>query len=275
MLTVFSGDLHVHTVLSPCAEYDMAPSLIVARARESGLDLVAITDHNSVENARAVMEAARGTGLAVIPGMEVETVEEVHVLALFGSLTQALRWQDVVYARLPDLPNDERHFGVQALVGPDDGVRGVLDRRLATATSLSLDEVVVRVSALGGISIPSHVDRPAYGLLGVLGFIPAGLDVPAVEVSPRCPESVLASLEGRCVLRGSDAHRLDALGTARSRFLMAAPTVPELALACRGLEGRQVRDTRVCCPVQGQPSGRNADGGSDAKPRSGTDQRVH
>lgn len=243
MLRQFAGDLHVHTVLSPCAHYDMAPRLIVGRAQEVGLDLIAITDHNSVENAWAVIEAAQGSTVTVFPGMEVETAEEVHVLTLFDTLDQAVQWQGVVYAHLPDLPNDEKRFGVQILVGPDDGVLDVLGRRLVMATDLPIDSVVKQVAAIGGICIPSHVDRPAYGLLGVLGLIPEGMDVAAVEVSPHCPGSLLAKLQGQCVVRFSDAHCLDAIGTARTHFCLAAPTLSELALACRGREGRAVLET--------------------------------
>jgi len=101
------ADLHIHTVLSPCAEVEMIPPLIVRRARELGLGLIAITDHNSAENVDSVQRAARGSGLKVLPGMEVQTSEEVHVLCLFDTLEQVLDWQECVFGSLPPLKNRE------------------------------------------------------------------------------------------------------------------------------------------------------------------------
>jgi 3',5'-nucleoside bisphosphate phosphatase len=96
------ADLHLHTVLSPCAEVEMIPPLIVRRALEAGLDLIAVTDHNAAANCAAVVQAAAGTGLAVLPGMELQTAEEVHVLCLFDTVEQALTWQGIVFDHLPN-----------------------------------------------------------------------------------------------------------------------------------------------------------------------------
>ena len=89
-MNYYCADLHVHTVLSPCAEIEMIPPLIVHRALQAGLALIAVTDHNSAENVAAVIEAAEGTGLTVLPGMEVQTREEVHLTCLFDSLEQVM-----------------------------------------------------------------------------------------------------------------------------------------------------------------------------------------
>src|ERR1017187_7839374 len=98
---IYQADLHIHTLLSPCAELEMIPSLIVAAAEQAGLDMIGIADHNSCENAAAVVEASRGSGVKVLPGMEAQSVEGVHLLCLFDRVDDALAWQEIIYAELP------------------------------------------------------------------------------------------------------------------------------------------------------------------------------
>ena len=249
----FAADLHIHTVLSACAEIEMLPELIVERAQELGLDLIAVTDHNSAENAAAVMAAARGTDLTVLPGMEVQTREEVHVLCLFDTLEQALTWQGDVYGRLPALKNKEEAFGTQIVLAPDGNPVGTNDRLLLTATAFSLEEVVRRVRQLAGLCIPAHVDRPAYSIIANLGFVPPDLELAGVEISQlvgveearrRFPQ--LANL---ALIGNSDAHRLKDM-VRRTTLKMESATVAEVALALAGEGGRGVW-------VDGISSGRN------------------
>jgi len=238
-LRVWRADLHVHTVLSPCATYRMAPGPIARRALEVGLDVIAITDHNSAENTAAVVEAGRRVGLTVLPGLEIETSEEVHVLALFEEVSQAIDMQSIVYSHLPDLPNDEAVYGAQLVVDADDQFVRRETRRLLVATSLNLSDTFNLASALGGISIPAHVDRSAYGLVGVLGFVPHQPGFPALEVSRHARAHDYAQ-PGRAAIRSSDAHDLDDLGRAATDFVVAQPTLAEIVLACRGEESRRV-----------------------------------
>ncbi len=222
----------------------MVPALIIARAIESGLNMLAITDHNSGENARAVMSAALNSGLTVFPGMEVETREGVHILTIFDSVDCLARWQQQVYGALPKLENDERAFGAQLVVDAKGNLLSVNKRLLVTALNLSIDGVVSTVERIGGVSIPAHVDRPSGGLLGVLGLLPEGLDVPAMEISPRLtPAEALArypALSGHTLLRSSDAHTLEEIASVSTSFLVSEASVRELARACRGELGRQV-----------------------------------
>ncbi len=178
-------DLHIHTVLSPCAEVEMIPPLIVRRAVELGLGMIGIADHNCAANAAAVIEAARGTGLTVLPGMEVQTREEVHVLCMFDTLEQVEGWQRTVDAALPGLPNREGFFGAQYVVDATGAHRYTEERLLATSTSLSVEQVAAGVGSLGGLCIPAHIDRPSFSILSNLGFVPQGLPVAGLEISPR------------------------------------------------------------------------------------------
>jgi PHP family Zn ribbon phosphoesterase len=243
MLRFFLADLHIHTCLSPCAELEMLPEFIVEQAQVLGLDIIAVTDHNSAENVAAVVNAARGTGVTVLPGMEVQTREEVHLVALFDTLEQVASWQEQVYASMPPLKNDEAVFGEQLVLDADGEPAGYLDRLLLTSTSFSVEEVVQRVSDLDGLCIPAHVDRTAYSIISNLGFIPPELGVVGVEIShnvgpiearERFPQLVHYSL-----IASSDAHRLREMAR-RTTFKMAKATVAELSLALAGEGGREV-----------------------------------
>jgi PHP family Zn ribbon phosphoesterase len=237
----FRAELHVHTVLSPCAEIEMIPPLIVTEALERGLNLIAITDHNASANVAAVQRAAQGRGLHVLPGMEVQTREEVHVLCLFDSLDQLNAWQGRIDQALPNLDNNAEHLGEQFIVDETGEFLRREPRLLLTSTSLSIEAVFAGVNQLGGLAVPAHVDRTAFGLFPVLGFIPAGLQVEALEVSARGYKTHLSlgypQLAEYPVLVGGDAHVLDQiLGV--NRFELAAPTIPELRLALAGRSGR-------------------------------------
>jgi PHP family Zn ribbon phosphoesterase len=230
------ADLHLHTVLSACAEVEMIPPLIVQRALELRLDWIAVTDHHSAGNVRAVRAAAEGTGLAVTPGLEVESREEVHLVCLFDAIEQAERWAAAVAEHLPPRLNDERFFGAQLLVDASGDYVRTERQLLLTATDLSVEEIVSCVARLGGLAIPAHVDRPAHSLLGNLGFVPPGLDIAGLEISPRTSGSAFRQahpeLEGYGLLCSGDAHRLSDM-VRRTLVVTRAPTVVELGRALR------------------------------------------
>ena len=235
MRTLYA-DLHIHTCLSPCADREMSPSTVVRQGLEKGLDLVAICDHNSAENVEAARRAAQGTALAVIGGMEICSREEVHVLGLFQNDRAVRSAQDVVYDNLRG-ENDPEAFGEQLVVNERDEVVCHNPRLLLGAIGLTLEEVVRTIHGLGGIAIASHVDRPSFSVISQLGFIPADLGLDAVEV---CSENVPTLPEDLAVLRSSDAHRPEEIGTRRTCFLMESPTVSEIALALGQIQGRRI-----------------------------------
>jgi 3',5'-nucleoside bisphosphate phosphatase len=240
----FQAELHIHTVLSPCAEIEMLPPLIVDEALEKNLDLIAITDHNASANATAVIEAARNTGLVVLPGMELQTREEVHVLCLFDHLDQVKAWQAEVDRHLPPLDNDPAYFGEQLVVDETGDFIRKETRLLIVSTDMTIEAVFEGVKRLGGLAVPAHVDRKAFGLIPILGFVPPGLEVPALEVSRhmrvREASKILPQTTGFPLIQGGDAHRLDEILGANC-FHMEAPTVAELNLALRSQAGRSVQ----------------------------------
>jgi PHP family Zn ribbon phosphoesterase len=243
LLKQFKADLHIHTCLSPCGDWEMSPKKIVQKSLEKHLDLIAICDHNTAENVPATLREGKRRGIAVLPGMEICSKEEVHLVALFKNVEDSLKMQEYVFAHLSG-KNQPEVFGHQVIADEHDQVLGENPRLLIGATQLSLAEIVKNVHQLGGICISSHVDRPSYSLIGQLGFIPPDLHLDAVEVSYRvaldkASTQVPGIADYPCVT-SSDAHFLDDIGKVWTEFVLAAPTVEEIAMALAGIEGRRI-----------------------------------
>ncbi len=236
-------DLHVHTVVSPCAEVEMIPPLIVKRAGELGLGLIAVTDHNTADNVEAVQLAARDSDLTVLPGMEVQTREEAHILCLFDTLEQVRAWQEIVYENLPPLKNREDVFGAQFVVDETGAFVRMNDRLLLTSVGWPVEQVVSDVQNLGGLSIAAHIDRPAFSLLANLGFVPPGLALAALEITHRTSlDAFIAQhkeLRGWPFIISGDAHQLSEM-RADTVITCRQPSIRELGLAFRGEQGRGV-----------------------------------
>lgn len=248
----FRADLHVHTALSPCASSEMTPPAIVRAAIAKGLDMIAVSDHNSTRNVQAVQEAAeqvaaeaRGARLAVLCGMEITSTEEVHVLSLFPDLSAARQISDQIRGYLPPA-NQEYYafFGRQSLLSAEGHEIGLESAGLATAVPLALDAVVDLIHDAGGLAVAAHVDRRSFSVYSQLGFFPRGAGFDAVEVSRRLgPEAALwKELDelGLPVIRSSDSHFLEELGSTLTELYLLEPTFPELALAFAGVDERRV-----------------------------------
>jgi predicted metal-dependent phosphoesterase TrpH/anti-sigma regulatory factor (Ser/Thr protein kinase) len=240
---VYALDLHTHTCLSPCAELDMHPAGLVSAAASAGLDAVAVSDHNSAENIAATQRAGRTEGLAVIPGMEVTSEEEVHILGLFPALESALEMQSRVYRSLPGR-SDPAVFGMQVVADEFAQVLGFNDRLLSGATTMSVESVVSSIHDVGGVAVASHVDRERFGILGQLGMIPLGLALDGLEVSPLAslPEAraKYAGEAGYPLLCNSDAHEPKDVGRALTYMLLQEPAVAEVRMALAGRNGRTI-----------------------------------
>lgn len=242
-MDIFKADLHIHTCLSPCADLDMSPRKVVEKSIESGIDFIAVCDHNSVENVGAVLEAASSKGLFVIPGMEINSREEVHCLALFESLEQAKAMQDIVYSNLKG-ENSPEIFGEQVVANEFDEVLSFNNRLLIGSTEMTLENIIREVHGLGGVGIASHVDRPSYSILSQLGFIPEDLELDGLEISRRMDmESArkqLPDITGYPLITSSDAHFLGDIGSVFTRFIIEKPGLDEVQMALKGDAGRRV-----------------------------------
>lgn len=179
----FFYDFHIHSDLSPCADKDMTPNNIVNMAYIKGLNMIAVTDHNTVENYRAVEKTAKGLNVLVIPGMEINTREEVHVLSYFRDYSSAKIVSDLIYESLPDIFNKADIFGEQNIYNENDEIIGKLDKLLINASRYSLKEVYDIVSSHKGIIVPAHVNKKNNGILGVLGFFPDDVKFEFIEIS--------------------------------------------------------------------------------------------
>ncbi len=219
----------------------MTPRRIIGRAKEKGLDIIAIADHNSAENLETAIAAAEKAGITVMPAMEITSSEEVHVLAYFGSLEKAARMQELVYGRLPQgAQNDEKLWGEQVVVNEADEVLGFNPRLLIGATTIPLSELVPEIHALGGLAVASHFDKGAFSVISQLGFVPEGIAFDAFEVFSGGAEALAMVPAGTALIRSSDAHRPEDIGARSTRFLIDGPEFPEIALAFRGGQGRKV-----------------------------------
>lgn len=206
-------DFHIHSALSPCGDADMTPQNIVNMAALIGLDVIAVSDHNTVGNVKAVTEAAKEAGIVVIPAMEVETAEEVHILTLFPDYASAAYVSDEVYRHLPDILNRPDIFGEQWLMDARDNIIGKEEKLLISSTSLTVNTLYELMAEVGGLFVPAHVDRHSYSILTNLGFMPADIPVRWIEISKQVTDlsAYLGNrpeLRAYQVLRNSDAHYL-------------------------------------------------------------------
>jgi PHP family Zn ribbon phosphoesterase len=223
----------------------MSPKSIMERAISEGLDLIAVCDHNSAENVSAVIEAASQASLEVLPGMEITSREEVHVVGLFDRPSAALKVQALVYEHLEG-ENDESVFGQQVVVDADGTVTGYNNRLLIGATDLSLEDIVQAIHEQNGLAIAAHIDREGFGIIGQLGFIPENLKLDALEISSRLSlkeaPSTFEAYHNYPFIRSSDAHVLSNIGAGRTSATMTSATFHELKMALRGEQGRRVSD---------------------------------
>lgn len=230
-------DFHIHTVLSPCSDRDMTPNNIVNMAIIKGLDVIAITDHNSCGNAKACMECAEGTELLVIPGMEVETAEECHIICLFPDIEAAAEMDRIVRDHLPPIKNRVDIFGEQIIMDKDDNIISYEENMLVTATSMSVSQVSDRAKELGGVAFPAHVDKSSYSVISNLGYIDESYGFATAEV--KNPDRV-AELETNHqlsrfnIVHNSDAHYLWDISE-REHFLeVSVLTAKEIIYIIRG-----------------------------------------
>jgi PHP family Zn ribbon phosphoesterase len=219
----------------------MSPKRIITSAIDKGIDIIGICDHNSSENSLAVLNAGKSLNICVIPGMEVTSEEEVHILALFDKFENALKLQELVYKNLPG-ENDEDAFGMQVIVNEEEEVLGFNKRLLIGATTIPLEDVIRLIHSLEGLAIASHIDRESFSIIGQLGFIPDDLGLDALEISPKVSvkEAREKYMAPYPITSSSDAHYPDDIGKSFTPFLLEEGTVAEIKKALRNENGRQI-----------------------------------
>ncbi len=247
-----AADLHIHTVLSPCASRAMTPAAIVREAAARGVEVIAVCDHNTAGNVTAVAAAAArmDRGPFVIAGIEITTSEEVHVLGYFPSAESAVEAGRAVTERLPLWrPLTSRTASVsrgprepdQQIVDAEGNVTGIEERMLAAASPYSLSETVDLIHSCGGLAIAAHMDRRSFSVPGQLGFLPPdvpfdGLEISAAGVSRGCEREF--ACHGITLISSSDSHFPTEIGTGITALDVESMSFDELALALRGSCGR-------------------------------------
>lgn len=199
-------DFHLHSCLSPCGDAEMTPGNIIGMAGLAGLELVALTDHNTCRNAAPFLKFAREAGILALPGMELTTSEEVHVVCLFPDLENALAFSDYVYRSLPPIPNRAEIFGEQVLIGENDMPAGTVDKLLLSATDIGIYEAAGLAREYGGVAYPAHINRDSFSLLANLGMWDPLMGFTIAERAPGTDSSGLPDVP---YVFGSDAHYLE------------------------------------------------------------------
>jgi PHP family Zn ribbon phosphoesterase len=203
----FYYDLHIHSDLSPCGNTEMTPNNIVNMACIKDLNIISVTDHNSINNYPAIKSVGDKLGIEVIPGIEVTTKEEVHVLCYFRKYSDAQNFGKIIYDSLPDINNNPLIFGEQNIYNSEDEKIGKLDKLLINATSYTINELFDLTKVNHGISVPAHINKKSNSILGILGFIPFNLNISFVEVFQKLSidEKLIRNYN---ILKNSDAHQL-------------------------------------------------------------------
>ncbi len=243
-LSAFRADLHIHTLLSPCADLEMTPANIVERAKETGLQIIGVTDHNSTRNAKLVKRLAEKEGIFVLTGAEVTTKEEVHCLVFFQFENELDAFQKIIEREITNIPNPDGHFGYQPVVDEHDNILELVPNYLTAALKLGIEEVQREVEKLDGIFIPAHIDRPFNGIFGQLGFIPPRLKFDALGISKNISKkhaqqhyNILTDIS---LIRNSDAHFLNQIGEIYSEFHLQEISFEEIRMALNRKNGRHV-----------------------------------
>lgn len=240
-LKTYKAELHVHTVLSPCASVEMIPPLIIQEAEKKGINLLGVTDHNAIENVSALLEAARGTDITILPGIELQTREEIHSICLFDTLEQLHNFYSGIFSTFPNIKNNANYFGEQYVVDSTGEFIRNEERLLITSSALSLKEAWNEVVGKGGLIIPAHVNRKTYGLLPVLGFVPKDIPLEILEISrhitTRQAQKNFPELKNFKLIHGGDAHLLEEI-EGWNRLKILEPTIREIEMAFLGQENR-------------------------------------
>ena len=221
-------DLHMHSCLSPCGADDMTPNNLVHMAALAGLQVIALSDHNTTRNVPAAVEVGKECGVLVVPAMELTTKEDIHVLCLLPSVEAAEKLRQYVYPRLPQRKNRPKAFGHQYVMNEKDEILEEEPQLLSFGSSIGIYETKALLEDFGGFAVPAHIDRASYSLIGVMGLVDPAMGFTVYETTPGCDRQALMAqyqFTGG-FLSNSDAHDLIAIADA-SRQL----EIPELSPA--------------------------------------------
>lgn len=232
-MKVYKADLHIHSVLSPCGDLEMGPINIIKESLAKNLDIISLTDHNITENCIA-MKMAASNKIGFFPGVEVSTMEDIHILLYFQSLTDSLKFQDILFEYISPLKNNPDKFGYQIVVDAGENIIRMEDKLLITTINLPLEELIQIGRQFNSLIVLSHIDADSFSIISQLGFIPDDLDIDAVEI-----QSVdFENTTDYPAITSSDAHYLKDIGRRYTEFYIKEPTIEEIKLALQKKQSR-------------------------------------
>ena len=206
-------DFHLHSCLSPCGDNEMTPYNIVNMAKFLGFDMIALTDHNSSLNCESAVKAGRAAGITVVPGMELCTVEEAHVVCLFPTVEDAMGFHSYVQEHTMHIDNQPEIFGHQFLMNETDQILGEEPSLLINSANISINSVMALTAQYHGAAFPAHIDRPAYSIVASLGVVPEEAGFSAVEISYDGDIALIQKnnpeINDKILLQNSDVHYLE------------------------------------------------------------------
>lgn len=233
-------DLHIHSCLSPCGDDDMTPGNIVGMAAIKGLDVIALTDHNSCKNCPAFLKIAEQFGVMAIPGMEINTSEEVHAVCLFPTLEQAMAFDSYVYERLMKFPNEETVFGKQQIYNEEDEWVGTEPLLLINSVDISFEGLWELVDSYGGVMFPAHIEKGTNSLIANLGFVPPDSKFKTAELKDLKKLHEVRKgnpyLEDCRIISDSDAHYLEDISEPRLTIPVREKSVEAVIRYLKGIE---------------------------------------
>ncbi len=233
---ILKADLHIHSALSGCGSLEMSPRRIVLQAKEAGLQLIAICDHNQMENSLRIDRFAREQQLFFLYGVEAQTIEEVHFVCLFEKRREAEKFFSLIYDQLPDTKNNPEFFGDQPIVDENEEIVCFEEKLLANSLRLTADELSELVKLHQGIIIPAHIDR-YQGLYMTFGFIPEQFQQGFAEIYYSTSiENFLAEnsdLKSLKLIKNSDAHYLKDIGRGYTMVELGSFSLQELEQALK------------------------------------------
>lgn len=205
-------DLHIHSGLSPCSSEDMSPNNILNMSLIKELDVIAVTDHNSIENSEVIDALAKSMDLLVIPGMEIQTQEDIHSIVLFETIEDLKIFYEKMVPYQLKLPNNSAKFGRQCIYNHEDDIVGEVEHYLIVPFSINLEDMIEIVNEMDGLVFPAHVNRNSFSIINNIGFIPENLQVKNLEWY-RTPDLDMNAYKKRMFkayrpLFNSDAHEL-------------------------------------------------------------------
>lgn len=230
----YRADLHIHSLLSPCASLDMSPAEIIRHAVARGLDMIAVSDHNTTLHCELAVALGLEAGITVLRAAEVTSAEEVHSLVILPDGEARASFQEWLEQHYTFVPHDPKIFGEQLVIDRDENIIAEISHYLPAALTATLDEVEAAAHRLGALFIPAHIDRPSFSITSQLGFIPEDLYIDAIEVVGATPDLLYP------VIRNSDAHIPEHIGRRFTSYMLGQPSFSELAMALRGEAGRDI-----------------------------------